>query len=51
MIATTIATVILSTTLGAPMDTDQTLRSADSFAKDFNAAAGKPRVVAILAPT
>ena len=51
MITATIATVLLSTTLGAPMDIEQELRSAESFAKEFNAATGKPRVVAILAPT
>lgn len=51
MLTATIATVILSATLGASMGTDQELRSAESFAKDFNAASGKARVVAILAPT
>ena len=51
MFTAAIATVLLSATLGAPMDTEQELRSAESFAKDFNAATGKARVVAILAPT
>ena len=47
MITAAIMTALLSTAIG----TDQELRSAESFAKDFNAAIGKPRVVAIIAPT
>ena len=51
MLTAAIATVLLSATLGAPMGTDQELRSAASCAKEFNAATGKARVVAIVAPT
>ena len=51
MLTAAIATVVLSATLEAPMGIDQELRSAESFAKEFNAATGKPRVVAIVAPT
>ena len=51
MITTVLAVTLLAGGPNIDIDTEKTLRSADALAKDFNEAIGKPRVVAIIAPT
>ena len=51
MLTTLIATAMIAHGQHAQTDGSSDLRKAATFAKDFNDSIGKPRVVAILAPT
>ena len=51
MLTTMIATAMIANVQSAQTDGSAELRNADRIAKDFNNAIGKPRVIAIIAPT
>lgn len=51
ILTTMIATAMIVHVQSAQTDGSDELRDAASFAKDFSDAVGKPRVVAIIAPT
>lgn len=51
MITTLIAATLIMGDKPIDNEDQMKLRTAESLSKDFNAAIGKPRVIAILAPT
>ena len=51
MLTTMIATAMIANVQSAQTDSSSDLRNANKISKDFNDAIGKPRVLAIIAPT